>query len=200
MSPRVRTLLRVCAWTLLGANGVATTSCARKAAATPRDVPSGAADLPAAPPAPSPRSRFSVPLKYDFGGVLAVVERSVPVTIGAMDSVRQVGDDSRRHYAFLAERGPFSAYANGDVLHIVATVEYTARGFYKPIVGPTLSAGCGGGKDKPRLVVELETPIALSPDWRLLSQFTIARVEPATREPRDRCDVSILHRDVTERV
>ncbi|MGH7619047.1 MAG: DUF4403 family protein, partial [Gemmatimonadaceae bacterium] len=175
------------------------TGCAGKSTAAAA-VSSDIAEISAPPPAPAPPSRFSVPLKYDFSSVLGVVERSVPTTIGSMDSVHEVANDGRRHYAFAATRGPFTAFADGDILHLVATVEYTARGYYKPIVGPTISAACGTGGDKPRLVIDLATPLTVSQDWRLVSRVDVARVEPATTEHRDRCDVSILHRDVTERV
>jgi hypothetical protein len=117
-----------------------------------------------------------------------------------MDSVRVVPNDSRRHYAFSATRGPFTAFADGDVLHLLATIEYSARGYYKPLVGPTLSAGCGGRGQKPRLLIELSTPLSVSQDWTLVSHAEIERVAPATAEARDHCDVSVLHRDVTERV
>jgi Domain of unknown function (DUF4403) len=175
------------------------TGCAGKSTGA-ASVSTEVADIAAPPPAPAARSRFSVPLKYDFSGILRVVERSVPITMGSMDSVRPVGNDSRRHFAVVATRGPFTAFADGAVLHLMSTVEYSARGYYKPIVGPTLSAGCGNGAEKPRLLIELTTPIGVSEDWRLVSHVAIERVVPATSEPRDRCDVSILHHDVTERV
>src|SRR5690349_21369853 len=72
----------------------------------------------APPPPPAERSRFSVPLEYDFTAVLGIVERVVPPSFGSMDSVRQVGDDTRRHYAFQADRGPFIAFAEGRLLHL----------------------------------------------------------------------------------
>ena len=131
------------------------TGCAGKSTAAAA-VATEVADIAAPPPAPAPRSRFSVPLKYDFAGILRVVERSVPTTIGSMDSVRVAGNDTRRHYAFVATRGPFTAFADGDVLHLMSTIEYSARGYYKPIVGPTVSAGCGNGAEKPRLLIELD--------------------------------------------
>jgi hypothetical protein len=177
----------------------ACSACAGKSTAA-ASTSSEIADISAPPPAPAPRSRFSVPLKYDFASILRVVERAVPVSIGSMDSVHAVASDSRRHYAYAATRSPFTAYAAGDSLHLKATVEYSVRGYYKPIVGPTMSAGCGDGADKPRLVIELTTPISVSDDWRLITHAEIARIAPATTESRDRCDVSILHRDVTERV
>jgi hypothetical protein len=117
-----------------------------------------------------------------------------------MDSVRMIGNDNRRHYAFHAERGRFTAFADGDLLHLSATLEYSARGFYKPLVGPTIGAGCGKGADRPRIVIELTTPLTLSANWRLTSHAHIARIEPASNEPRDHCDVSMFHHDVTDRV
>lgn len=117
-----------------------------------------------------------------------------------MDSVRMVGNDNRRHYAFHAERSHFTAFADGDLLHLSATLQYSARGFYKPLVGPTIGAGCGKGAERPRIVIELTTPLTLSANWRLTSHTQIARIEPASNEPRDHCDVSMFHHDVTDRV
>src|SRR5262249_38284481 len=149
-------------------------------------VAADVADIAAPPPSPAPSSRFSVPLKYDFASILRVVEREVPTTIGSMDSVHAVANDDRRHFAFAATRGPFTAFAGGDILHLLATIEYSVRGYYKPFAGPTLSAGCGRGDDRPRLLIELSTPIGVSQDWKLVSHVEVERVSPASTEPRDR--------------
>ena len=147
-------------------------------------------------------SRFSAPLDYDFTTVLGAVDRAVPRTFGSMDSVRMVGNDSHRHYAFAATRGPFDAFAVGPTVHLRSTLAYSARGFFKPIIGPTISAGCGVGDGdvKPRIRVELSTPLTLREDWHLSSRVALERVAPASSDARDRCDVTILHYDVTERV
>lgn len=153
------------------------------------------------PPAPPDTSRFSVPLDYDFTAILRVVERAVPKQFGSLDSVRQAGDDTRRHYAFEATRGPFTAFADGRLVHLQATLDYAVRGWYKPIIGPTIGAGCG--KDphtRPRLVIEMATPLTLTDNWHLASHAQIVRVEPASTLPQDHCDVSILHKDITPRV
>jgi len=152
-----------------------------------------------APSAPA-LSRFSVPLEYDVTAVLRLVDQVVPRTFGSMDSVRAVNGDSRKHYAFEATRGPFTAFATGREMHLRATFAYRARGFYKPPIGPTLSAGCGSETDKPRIVVELATPLSLTSDWHLLSQARLVTIRPASSDGRDRCDVGILHTDVTDRV
>jgi hypothetical protein len=163
-----------------------------------------AVDMPMAapPPAPAEPSRFSVPFSYDFSSILPVIERVVPTTFGSMDSVRQVGDDTHRHYAFRAERQNFVAYAEGDLVHLRAVLSYEARGFYKPIIGPTVSGGCGNGKpeDRPRILIELATPLTLSSTWHLSSRARLVTIEPASKEQRDRCDVTFLHHDVTDRV
>jgi hypothetical protein len=166
------------------------------------DTAVAAADLPdaAPPPPPAELSRFSAPLAYDFTPVLRVVERDVPTTFGSLDSVRVAGSDRRRHYAFTAERGPFVAFADGGLVHLRATFAYTARGFYKPIVGPTLSVACGQGSDRPRIDIQLATPLTLTSDWHLASRVTLESISPSSADQRDRCDVTFLHRDVTARV
>ena len=156
-------------------------------------------ELPPEPPT-IPVSRFNVPLEYDFTTVLSVIERAVPKKFGSIDSVHQVGDDTRRHYAFEVVRDPFRAFAKGNMLHLRATLSYRARGYYKPIIGPTLSAGCGDKNNQPRLAVELVTPIALSANWHLSSQAQLVRLEPASTSDEDRCKVSVLRRDVTDAV
>ncbi len=163
--------------------------------APPLDV---AADAP--PPAPPAESRLSAPVDYDFTPVLQLVERVVPRTFGSLDSVRAARLDPRKHYAFEAERGPFTAFASGRLLHLRTTVAYAARAYYKPFLGPTLTAGCGKGDDRPRLVLELATPLTVTADWHLHSQVQVVRVEPASGEPRDRCDISLVKYDVTPKV
>ena len=168
-----------------------------------REVVTNAALIDEAPPLPAPAapSRFSVPLDYDFTAVLRTVERVVPRTFGSMDSVRMAGNDSRRHFAFQADRGRFVAFADSNHVHLQATLAYAVRGWYKPIVGPTIGAGCGGDVNaRPRVVIELATPLTLTDNWHLASHARIVRVEPASTLPQDHCSVSILHRDITDRV
>jgi hypothetical protein len=181
----------------------ATLLCTIGLAACTRETPSTATTPPdrAAPrPEAAALSRFSVPLAYDFSTMIQLVEKAVPKTFGSLDSIRMIGTDDRRHYAFAARRGPFTAFAEGRELHLRATVSYEARGYYKPMIGPTISAGCGGEDNKPRIVLELATPITLTEDWHLASKARLVKLEPASALQRDRCDVSILHKDVTDQV
>jgi hypothetical protein len=173
-------------------------SCGR---APTRVVPTDTFTVALPPVLPNvPPSRFNVPIKYELASLLAVIERVVPQQFGSMDSIRQVGDDSRRRYAFEAVRDPFTVYADGPVVRLRAGLSYKVRGYYKPIIGPTMSAGCGGGEAPPRIAIELVTPLALDRNWHLSSQVELVRVEPASATEEDRCKVSVLRRDITDQV
>jgi len=175
------------------------TGCDRRSSAN--DTSRADSEFTIPPPAPPETSRFSVPLDYDFSAILRVVERAVPKTFGSIDSVRQAGDDDHRHYAFQADRSPFTAFADGRLVHLQATLDYQVRGWFKPIIGPTISTGCGKDpKNRPRLVIEMATPLTLTDNWHLASHAQIVRVEPASTLPQDHCDVSLLHKDITPRV
>lgn len=167
-----------------------------------RPAPAAADSTDVAPPVPPPPSlsRFDVPLQYDFTPVLAVIERVVPTTFGAISSMHVLGGDERKRYAYEAQRGPFTAFADGAQVHLRATLSYAARGSYSPPIGPTVSTGCGLNGERPRITVELATPITLTSDWRLSSRARLLRMAPASTAERDRCTVSILRYDVTEQV
>ena len=173
---------------------LAVVSCTRDAPPKVRIAP------PVAAPAPPAPSSFAVPIEYDITAILKKVDDVVPRTFGSMGEVKQVGDDPNRHYAFEAKRGAFTAFADGRLLHLRTTLSYSARGYFKPRFGPTISVGCGGDKERPRIVVELATPLSIGPDWHLVSKASVVKVEPASAEQRDHCDVSIFHKDVTQSV
>lgn len=145
-------------------------------------------------------SRFSVPLLYDFSPMLDVVNRAVPTRFGSLDSIRTSSTDDRKRYAFEATRGPFSAEMRDGAVHLTAILSYAARGYYKIPIGPRVSAGCGLDGDRPRLVVELVSPLTLTPTWHLRSRVALARVAPATDSGHDRCRISAISYDVTDHV
>lgn len=177
-------------------------ACSRDRPPPPARPPAAAPVTPVAPPAPR-LSRFALPLDYDVTPVLAVVERAVPRTFGSLDSVRQAGDDPRKRYAYTATRAPFVAYLEGGRVHLRTTLAYAARGYYRTPLRATLRAGCGAADrtaERPRIVVELVTPLTLAPDWHLRSAARLATLAPASAGAADRCRVSVLNFDVTERV
>jgi hypothetical protein len=175
-------------------------ACGREKRAPVRENPADTAISTADEVATPVLSRFQAPLAYDFTPILAIVERAVPKTFGSLDSVRQVGDDKRKHYAFVATRDTFTTFMRGGLAHLRTTISYRARGYYKPPIGPTIGAGCGNDKEQPQIEIELVTPLSLSRDWHLRSESRLAKLEPASDSAKDRCVVSILKYDVTGRV
>lgn len=157
-----------------------------------------------APPAASRAAReevvstFDVPLAYDFTNVIAQVERVVPVKFGSLSEMKSAGD--RKSYAYQATRGRFTAYAQGEEVFLRSTLSYSARGSYDSPIGPKVSASCGTKGERPRIVVELAAPITLTPDWELRSKVRIVRIAAASDDDRDRCRMSFLNIDVTEKV
>jgi hypothetical protein len=146
-------------------------------------------------------SRFDVPLSYDITNVLGLVEHAVPTHFGSLDSTAQAGDDPARHYSYEAVRSPFSTFSDGAVFHLQATLTYKARGFFKPRLGPTLSAGCGtSAEHPPQIIVDLATPLSLTAHWHLVSHTKIVRIDRASDRDRDRCQVRLLHYNVTQQI
>ena len=189
-------------WLWSGALAVAIAACSRDKPAVPAHTgePGDTASSTAPEVAEPVLSLFRVPLEYDFTPILAVVERVVPRTFGSMDSVRQVGDDTHRHYAFEAKRDTFTTFVRGSMVHLRTTISYKARGYFKPRIGPTLSAGCGNDEQQPQILIELVTPLTLNRNWHLQSSAKLDLLAPASDGPKDRCIVSILKYDVTGRV
>lgn len=183
---------------ILGAAISLTQACRPERAAT-----SDVAHLDSLPtPPPLALSRFNIPLSYDYTPILEMVERVVPKRFGSLDSVKMVGSDENRHYAYEASRGPFTSFVRDNEVHLRATLTYAARGYFKPRFGPTIGAGCGGDTpaERPRITVELVTPLTIASDWHLDSHARIATLAPATDTDRDRCTVSLIRYDVTDRV
>ncbi len=154
----------------------------------------------APPPAPASLSRLTAPVEYDFTPILSVIERTVPATLGSMEEQHTLGLDRRKKFAFEATRSPFTAFVDDGVLHLRTTVAYQVRGYFKPFIGPTLTAGCGSDEERPRMVLEVTSPLGLTDDWHLKTHTRLTRLEPATTADRDRCVVSILKKDVTDAV
>jgi hypothetical protein len=191
--------LRLTRW-VVAALAVTAAACNRDKRPPVRENPADTAISTAEDVAMPVVSRFQAPLAYDFTPILAVVERAVPKTFGSLDSVKQIGDDKRKHYAFVATRDTFTTFMRGQLVHLKTTISYRAKGYYKPPIGPTIGAGCGNDKEQPQIQIELVTPISLNKNWHLRSESRLEKLEPATDQPKDKCIVSILKYDVTSKV
>ncbi|MEP7345505.1 MAG: DUF4403 family protein [Gemmatimonadaceae bacterium] len=157
-------------------------------------------DLPdsVGPPAPS---IVEAPILYDLSPALTKLETAVPLTFGNIEERMPSGGNKRLSFAFAASRTPFDVKIDGLTVRISTVVEYEGRGWYKPIIGPEVSAACGTGEvSRPRLRATLVARVSITPEWQIATKTTITQLEPFSTVDRDRCKVTIFRFDVTERV
>lgn len=151
--------------------------------------------LPAAEP-----SIVDSEIRYDLGPAIASLEVAVPRSFGDIDKRIQAGN-SRAYFAFVAERSPFQISLDGQRVAISGTIEYAGRGWFRPPIGPVISAACGtGGVEKPRARIRIASTIGLTPSWSLSSKSRVVAVEPFSDASRDHCRVTPFRIDVTDRV
>lgn len=158
------------------------------------------ADLPDSAP-PLPASVVEAPITYDLSTALDSLERAIPRQYGDITQRMQLGNNRRAHFAFAVSRSPFDLKVEGRTVLLSTVVEYEARGWYLPFIGPQISAACGTGNvPKPRIAATLVSTAEITADWRLRTRTRIGRLEPVTDSVRDRCRVTPFRIDVTDRV
>ena len=147
-----------------------------------------------------PVSSVDAPISYALGPALTALEQAVPKRFGSLTQRIPIAGNTRQHVAFAATRTPFRVTFDGEQLTLTTTVSYTGRGWYKPVIGPTLGASCGTDDSPPRLHVVLTTDIGLNPAWKLESRTRVTSLRPASDDVRDACRVTFLKFDVTDQV
>lgn len=147
-------------------------------------------------------STLTLPVRVELGALLDEVEAEIPTGWGDLEERMQVPDNDRAEVAIALTRGPFSAAFEDERARLSATISYGVRLWYDLPVLPDPRLSCGAGEDepRPRLFVELEGPVSLTEEWRLSTRTAVGQLGPATEEERDRCEVSIVGFDVTDRV
>ncbi len=165
--------------------------------APPPEVVADSPDSLAAPRA----SIVEAPISYDLSAAVDSLEAAVPRDYGDIEERLQAGNNKRAHFAFAVSRSPFRVRSDGLTVTISTDVEYEARGWYRPIIGPELSAACGtGGVPRPRVRATLVSSARITPDWQVVTRTRVKRLEPYSTDARDHCRVTIFHIDVTGRV
>ncbi len=149
-----------------------------------------------------PPSIVQSEIRYDLAPALAALEKAVPRTFGDIEQRLEVPSNRRMHVAFSARRSPFTISIDSQRVSVASVIEFEGRGWYKPVIGPEVSAACGTGEgvERPRARVRLETSIRLKETWALDARTRVVRVAPYSSEARDKCTVTIFHIDVTDRV
>ena len=151
--------------------------------------------------APVPPSIVDAPVTYDIATAIDSLEAAIPRTYGDIDARLPIPGNDRASIAFAVSRSPFRISVQGLTVTISTDVEYEGRVWYRPIIGPELSASCGtGGGPRPRVRATLASTGRLTPNWELRTQTRLVRLEPYSEDARDRCKLTILRIDVTDRV
>lgn len=148
-----------------------------------------------------PASSIEALVTYNLATAVDSLEAAVPRTYGDLEHRLPIARNTRASFAYAVSRSPFSVRFNGQTLSISADVEYEGRVWYRPPIGPELSAGCGrGAAPRPRVHATLVSQGRLTPSWQLLTSTRVLRLQPYSDEPRDRCRLTVLRIDVTDRV
>jgi hypothetical protein len=127
------------------------------------------------------------------------LESEVPVSFGSLEERHDVPNKKRVHYAYAASRSPFHIAVNGRTATLQADVRYRVRAWYKPPILPELSGSCDDDEMPPRARLTIETTVQLTSGWTL-RPLTRATVVPLSDPKRDRCKVTFLSIDVTDKV
>jgi len=148
-----------------------------------------------------PASVVESEIRYDLEPALIALEKSVPRSFGNIKQRLDVPGNKRAHFSFAATRSPFSISVDSQRVTVSSVIEYEGRGYYKPFIGPEVSAACGtGGVPRPRARVRMTSNLSLNEDWSLKAKSRLTRVVPYSTDERDRCTVTLFNIDVTDKV
>jgi hypothetical protein len=147
-----------------------------------------------------PTSTLDIPLTYDLSPVVKALDAAVPTKFGNIAERHAVNGQPRMHVAFEATRDPFRVSLDGQVAHLTAIIHYAGKGWYKPPVVGEVSGSCGIGGERPRLQIEVTSPLRITQQWQLRGKTRIGTIAPPTTTNRDKCRVTVFNINVTGRV
>lgn len=153
-----------------------------------------------APVLPSmPPSVVDAPVTYALEPLTIALEAAVPRRFGNLDKRITIGE-SRKQVAYEATRTPFTVGFEDGELVLATTIAYKARGWYRPIFGPTISASCGTNDMPPRMRMVLTSTLGITSDWELETKTRVSSLRPFSKDDRDLCTVTFAQVDVTDQV
>lgn len=193
--PQTLRLLVLGGFVLLGACD--TSSLTPSAPKAVFDSASVAARLTLPPLTPSV---VDAPISYALKPALKALEDAVPKRFGNIEERHTLESNKRQSFAFAAQRSPFKVAMDSNRLTLTTILSYQGRGWYNPVIGPTVSGSCGTGDQEPRVKVVLISDVALGSDWKLKAKTRVRSITPYTDSDRDACRVTFLKVDVTDRV
>ena len=191
---------------LLGALGVSAAAVAMVTCGPPARVRAPRPEVvidsaPAADSAPSlPPTYASAPVSLDLRLLMDEIERTIPRRIGSLDARVLVSAYKPRAWLALeVERGPLDIEFGRGSMTMATTLTYRGRVWVKvPLT--TVSASCGTTNAAPRVRVRIRTDYELDAAWRVHTRSRVLDVAPASGDDRDKCHVTFVKVDVTDRV
>jgi len=148
---------------------------------------------------PVPTSYLDVPVRYDLAPAMKWLDSEVPASFGDLEERQEIPGKKRLRYAYAADRGPFHLSVDGRTATLAADVKYRVKAWYKPPVLPEISAKCGDEEMRPRARLTVSTSVQLTSGWTLRPR-TRAVIAPLSNPDRDRCKVTFLRFDITDKV
>jgi hypothetical protein len=148
-----------------------------------------------------PLSIVEAPVTYDLDTAIDSLEAAVPKTLGDLDHKIETAKNKHVSFAFLLRRSPFRVSESGQTVTLSADVAYSGRVWYDPPIGPEVEVSCGTGGDLPRrATLTIESTGELTREWAIRTKSRVVRLEVFGDSSRDRCRLTFLRIDVTERV
>ncbi len=166
------------------------------APAPPRDLAEAADTLP-----PMEGGAIVAPLAVDLASALSALERIVPAGIGDITKRLPMPLPRSRNatFAFEVRRDPFTVTFAGDTLLFRSVLHYKGRAWLATGLG-ALNGDCGIDEQPPRAQLVLRVVPSLTTQWQLKVNARVADLAPLTSTARDRCQVTFLNLNVTEKV
>ena len=147
-----------------------------------------------------PVSTLTVPIRYDLTTIMEAVEGAIPPSYGSLSERIPTEDNDRVHVAFQVTRNPLRTSFIADRVRITTVLNYRARAWYDPPLLPEVRSTCGTAEEPLRAVASISARVWLSPTWQLRSDGRVDHIGPLAEGDRDRCTLTPLRVDVTERV
>ena len=144
-----------------------------------------------------PPSHVSAPVFFDLRPVLADIEAGLPRRIGSLEERRKL-EGTPLLVAVELERRPLRFSFGENTVEVEAVFGYRGRAWLDSPVKPSVSCGTEG--EPPRLRIRVATEYGMDSTWRIRTRSRLVDLAPLTDTPRDRCEVSLLSIDVTDKL
>jgi len=162
--------------------------------------PTQSVDDSTRPPPTLAPSSVDATVGLDLGSALEALDAALPDRLGDLERRVPVPGNDRAHYAYEVRRGRLGAQFEGDAVRLSTVLRYRGRGWFDPPLTPEMVGSCGTDEAPLRARVVVTLNPRLRPDWTLEAQPRLTRLEPLTTGIRDRCEVTFLKIDMTEKV